>query len=125
MSTFRSAMKNTLTPHWLLFAVLCKLINTGKAQSLDSLRTDVFMPTVLTADPDGALTYSDVYTPSGSTWLLDFDESTVFKAELDYTHAGDPDRSYTLRIGKGGNVYSFRGVFGESVPPQFRPDPWV
>lgn len=118
-------MKNTLTPHWLLFALLCTLINVGKAQSLDSLRTDVFMPTVLTADPDGALTYSDVYTPSGSTWLLDFDESTVFKAELDYTHAGDPDRSYTLRIGKGGNVYSFRGVFGESVPPQFRPDPWV
>ena len=36
---------------------------------------------------------------------------------------GSEFNSYQIRIGKGGNLYSLRGAFGESVPPQFRPNP--
>lgn len=82
---------------------------------------------------------SESVSESGSSWWVPFSERTVFQARLQnqqYSNDGiyDPQRSWDLRIGKGGNIYSMRGSFGEAVPPQFRspldPDgpyyaPWV
>ena len=44
-------------------------------------------------------------------------EQSVFLASLSHT---DPDanRSWALKIGKGGNIYSFVGPYGETVPRQ-------
>lgn len=44
-------------------------------------------------------------------------ETDVFLAEMRYID-DDDDKSWTIRIGQGGNIYSFVGPFGESVPPQ-------
>ena len=46
------------------------------------------------------------------------DEQQVFHGEM--THRQDKNNSFKLRIGKGGQVYSLRGPFGESVPPSWR-----
>ncbi len=58
------------------------------------------------------------YAPSGSTWTEGLDERKVFLAALS---SGD----WRLGIGKGGQIYSLRGPFGESVPPQRREAPWI
>ncbi|MGB0149962.1 MAG: putative metal-binding motif-containing protein [Flavobacteriales bacterium] len=110
-----------------LLSALCLLATTKPAcaQSLDSLRLHVFAPSDLASDASQNVAFSQQYTPSGSTWLLDFDESSVFQAEMNIAAPGSEFNSYQIRIGKGGNLYSLRGAFGESVPPQFRPDPWV
>jgi hypothetical protein len=58
------------------------------------------------------------YKPSGSAWNPGLDEGKVFLAALE---AGD----MRLGIGKGGQIYSLRGAFGESVPPQRAAAPWI
>jgi hypothetical protein len=57
------------------------------------------------------------FTPSGSTWTVGLDERDVFLAAME-----SPD--WRLGIGLGGHVYSLRGPFGESVPPQRLDSPW-
>lgn len=56
----------------------------------------------------------------GSEWFShdDFDETSVFNAELTSTST---DTDYTIRIGKGGQLYSIKmpeSNLGELVPPQ-------
>ena len=72
------------------------------------------------------------YTPSGSRWQTGLDEHDVFQALI--RHEQGPENSYELRMGKGGQIYSLIGPFGEAVPPQWRPSesrggatgaPWV
>ncbi len=58
------------------------------------------------------------YEPSGSTWTQGLDESKVFLAAF---ASGD----WRLGIGKGGQIYSLRGPFGESIPPQRPNAPWI
>ena len=58
------------------------------------------------------------FEPSGSTWTKGVDEKKVFFATL---KAGD----FRLGIGKGGQIYSLRGPFGESIPPQRANAPWI
>jgi len=58
------------------------------------------------------------YTPSGSVWAEGLDETQVFLAEL--AHTQTKNDSFTLRVGRGGQIYSLRGVFGESLPPSWR-----
>jgi hypothetical protein len=57
------------------------------------------------------------YQASGSAWTAGCDEEAVFLASIE----GD---GWTLGIGKGGQIYSLRGPFGESVPPQRVESPW-
>ena len=54
-----------------------------------------------------------------------FPESVVFDGELNYENTLDSTQSYRIRIGKGGQLYSFRSSFGESIPPQWRPTGWA
>jgi len=70
------------------------------------------------ANRKGRTVFSPRYTPSGSAWDARLDEKTVFLAEID--HRQGPDSSFKLRVGKGGQIYSLRGPFGESVPPSWR-----
>jgi len=58
------------------------------------------------------------YEPSGSKWAKGVDESKVFFATL---KSGD----LSLGIGKGGQIFSIRGPFGEAVPPQRKEAPWI
>ncbi len=58
------------------------------------------------------------YEASTSTWNPGLREEAVFLAAL---KAGD----IRLGIGKGGQIYSLRGPFGESVPPQRAAAPWI
>jgi len=53
-------------------------------------------------------------------------EPQVFQAEMSNVNAADPDKSWTIRVGSGGNIYSFRGPFFEAIPPQYHTDgEWV
>lgn len=58
------------------------------------------------------------FQPSGSTWVAGLDESKVF-------HAVFETEKLRLGIGKGGQIYSMRGAFGEGVPPQRLKAPWI
>ena len=61
---------------------------------------------------------------AGAEVLVISDDSTVDCERLlsEMSHAeSNANRSWTLRVGKAGNMYSFVGPFGESVPPQYHP----
>ena len=52
-------------------------------------------------------------------------EEGLFLAKMDHTDTS-VNRSWTIRIGQGGNIYSLVGEMGETVPPQEHPEaPWV
>ncbi|MBP52410.1 MAG: hypothetical protein CMI27_04625 [Opitutae bacterium] len=91
-----------------------------KPLSSSSLRLDVFPPSTLrrSAEPAGTARISTTFTPSGSVWDRRIAESQVFQYEL--TSRQPADSSYRLRMGRGGQLYSLRGAFGESVPPSWR-----
>ena len=72
----------------------------------------------------GQFSYTQTYTPSGSAWAPGLDEREVFFASL--KHAESLNDSWEIRVGKGGQLYSIRGPFGESQAPQTQPDAhWV
>jgi hypothetical protein len=78
---------------------------------------DVFPTSAFEKSSGGRCTISSTYLPSGSLWAEGLDERQVFQVEL--KHEQDKDDSFALRVGKGGQIYSLRGVFGESVPPSY------
>jgi hypothetical protein len=71
------------------------------------------------AQSAGNSTCSFEYTPSGSTWNDGISEEKVFFASM------NSSSGWRLGIGKGGQVYSLRGSFGEAIPPQRGDAPWV
>lgn len=77
---------------------------------------DIFPDSVLKSGT-GAAVCSFEYEPSGSKWIPGVDEKKVFLASM----IGD---GWRLGIGKGGQIYSLRGPFGESIPPQRVESPW-
>jgi len=53
-------------------------------------------------------------------------ESQLFQAEMSNTNVADPDKSWSIRFGSAGNIYSLRGAYGEAMPPQYHPKgEWV
>ncbi len=105
---------------WMLFLPLL-----GYSQ-LDSLKTSVFPDDGPTPYDMNGFTFNPSYVPSNSYWAAVFPETEVYHSLFKYEHSSNPDKSYELRIGKGGNIYSFIGSFGESVPPQYPAHaPWV
>jgi len=89
-----------------------------------SVILDVFPESVvqLPADQQDKTVMSGKYTLTDSSWGKHLDERTVFHHEI--KHVQDEDNSFNLRIGKGGQLYSLRGAFGESIPPQSLESPW-
>ncbi len=77
---------------------------------------DIFPDSGVKVAPTEAVCSFD-YEPSGSQWIDGVDETSVFLASV----KGD---GWRLGIGKGGQIYSLRGPFGESVPPQREASPW-
>ena len=52
-------------------------------------------------------------------------EQHVFLAKMTHTDANE-NRTWTIRLGKAGNIYSFVGPMGETVPPQkHNQAPWI
>jgi hypothetical protein len=95
-------------------------------QNRDSLLNQYMFDAGMEILDTGLFSMHEDYLPSGSYWAIDsFTEETVFHRAMLYEQESDSTASYALRIGKGGQMYSLRGVFGESVPPQYRPAPWV
>ena len=79
---------------------------------------------VLDLFPDSGLppsweetTCTFTYKPSGSEWNPGVDEKQVFLASIE-------SGNWRLGVGKGGQIYSLRGPYGESVPPQRQASPW-
>lgn len=62
-------------------------------------------------------TCSFSYQPSGSVWNPGVNEKLVFLASIQ-------SAKWQLGIGKGGQIYSLRGPYGESIPPQREVSPW-
>ena len=46
-------------------------------------------------------------------------EPKLFLAEMKNVNNENPNKSWTLRVGTSGNMYSFRGAYGEALPPQY------
>lgn len=66
----------------------------------------------------GNATCSFTYQPSGSAWTAGANEQAAFLASV--TTDG-----LRIGIGKGGQIYSLRGHFGEAIPPQRTAAPWI
>jgi len=60
---------------------------------------------------------------SRSRWAEGVDERAVFHAYL--THKSTNERSWELRLGRGGQIYSVVSSFGEAMPPQSALAPFV
>ena len=80
----------------------------------------VFIDGSLSKNNSGDFTFSDSFSSSNSHWEIDWSETQVFSRLLKYTDNSNTNESYELRLGKGGQVYSFKGTFGEALPPQWR-----
>jgi len=108
------------------FLTYMSLLFQISAQNTDSLISSLYFNDGLSILDSNGFNFNLSYYPSTSDWGIDsFPESIVFDAELSYENILDSTQSYQIRIGKGGQLYSFRGSFGESVPPQWRPVGWA
>lgn len=103
-------------------------ISTGVNPSIEKRLTNVFPTPSLNYFDNSGFTYTSAYTPSNSTWATAWGESHVFESLLKYENNLNPNFSYELRVGKGGQIYSFVTAAGETIPPQWRSTdyaPWV
>ncbi|MBT3192181.1 MAG: hypothetical protein HN341_06465, partial [Verrucomicrobia bacterium] len=120
----KTIMKNTLIA--VLIALVLPMAWADAAESpeltsrvaVEAKLLDIFPPAVAEVPEakQGRTLLSSVYTPSGSLWTPGLDERDVF--DLEIKHIQDKHNSYDLRLGKGGQIYSLRSSFGESVNPQ-------
>lgn len=110
-------MKNTFLFFFTLFT------STINAQEINQKLCDFVENDVDSiVQTEGQFSITDNFINSGSTWEIDWDENLIFNSLLQYTNNNNPDQSYELRLGKGGQVYSFKtSGFGEALPPQWRP----
>jgi hypothetical protein len=90
------------------------LLIGGAAQAASVL--DVF-PDTGVPGAAGKSSCTFTYAPSGSSWTDGVNEKDVFLASIQ----GD---GWQMGVGKGGQIYSLRGPYGESVPPQRVASPW-
>jgi hypothetical protein len=108
----------------VLLLSACGAAPVAAGSGVPSVILDVFPESVaqMPADQQGRTVMSGNYTPTSSLWGKHLDESTVFHHEI--KHLQGEDNAFNLRIGKGGQLYSLRGAFGESIPPQGVGSPW-
>lgn len=68
---------------------------------------------------------TETFISSGSAWALTHSEADGFLTRMQHTQRNSdgetiPNRSWDLRIGRGGQIYSFQSAFGEAIAPQWR-----
>ena len=101
------------------FSLFLSLQVASAVQQTSKTILDVFPDSTVNVNQrKGTTKLTSTYSPGKSIWSKGLDEQQVFQAEM--VHEQDPENSFRLRIGKGGQVYSLRGPFGESVPPSYR-----
>ena len=110
----------------ILVFCLSFIVIQSNSQNTDYFLTKIpFNSNINILDTNG-FHFTKNYSNSGSSWLIDsFPENVVFKAEMSYENPINPSQSYKIRIGKGGQIYSFTSSFGESVPPQWVNPNWI
>lgn len=81
---------------------------------------DVFLEDGPNHTETSGYSFNGFYSNSGSFWQLDWPETYVFDKLIAYNDPSNPDKSYQMRLGKGGQIYSFKSAFGEALPPQYR-----
>lgn len=80
-----------------------------------------FVPEVSVPDlpgNTGSTSFTTTFSPSGSTWHPQCVEEDVFLARMTHQINGSP--LWDMRIGKGGQIYSLLGPYGEGIAPQYR-----
>ena len=115
--TLSFVQRTTIGTLAALLALFLFGLTSNASEIIEKEILDVFPPSVAAVEKDrqGSTSISLDYTPSTSLWAEGLDEKQVFHAQIQ--HDQNENNSFTLRIGKGGQVYSLRGPFGESVPP--------
>ncbi|MEO1244363.1 MAG: hypothetical protein AAFX56_01665 [Pseudomonadota bacterium] len=76
----------------------------------------------LPADPvsqgSGTFSHEDTYSPEVTAWTAyNLDPKAVWQDTLKHDNSNN-SRDWDIRIGRGGQVYSFRTRAGELIPPQ-------
>lgn len=71
-------------------------------------------------------TFTREFQNLNSKWADGLSEKNVFWARLSHTNTTTSNQNWKLGIGRGGQIYSLIGPFGESVPPQVHENaPWM
>lgn len=105
----------------LLINIITLFYHCSYSQSNNEKLCSIFLPSNQIASQNGSLTFDTTYTPSESNWKIDWTESHVYHQLIKYSNS-NPNQSFELRLGKGGQIYSFKNDgFGEAIPPQWRP----
>ena len=117
---------------FLFLAILLQKPETSESDELDKILLESIIPSIgskceLSAPPNSpgqSSTYTFDHTPSESFWhpFAAPMEPNLFQAEMSHINEANPNRSWKIRVGSGGNIYSFRGIYGEAMPPQYHPD---
>jgi hypothetical protein len=82
---------------------------------------DLYPPSTQSTVPGNwAYSQSNSVNLSGSIWNPGFDENDVYHGLLKHEQAGSASKSWEIRLGKGGQIYSIRSQFGEAIPPQIQ-----
>ena len=95
-----------------IIATICFATLSGQGASVLDIFPDTGVPSV-----PGKASCSFDYAPCGSTWHAEVSEKQVFLASV-------KSKDWELGVGKGGQIYSLRGPYGESIPPQRPTSPW-
>lgn len=71
---------------------------------------------------------TDAASDHSDSWRSDYVplEASMFQGLVGHHDAANSNRSWELRVAASGTMYSFRGAYGETVPPQEHDDaPWI
>ncbi|GGD11582.1 RICIN domain-containing protein [Aquisalinus flavus] len=91
----------------------------GPAMAQDPRLENVLPDSPFATVLGGTHSETDTYSSSGSSWWLNWGEDHVFQHRLSHDNS-DNSKDWDIRIGKGGQVYSFISQSGEIMPPQYR-----
>ena len=63
-----------------------------------------------------SFTFNFSSLPNFDDTLADIEE-VMFLVQMSHTDSANSNRTWSIKLGKGGHIYSFRGPYGESIPP--------